>query len=174
MKLRRNVILGSLLIFLSLAAVGVSAYVYEAAQQSLNQTVKEIATITLKNSDLGNIEEGQTLTKTKADVPNLGAATNFTTTKAHVYMYLTSDLDGQTAYYSTFNIVVKYATVPVGSAHNVGDTAVTLSLASPNSGSVDLDASGSWTFDFEITTTAESVSTDHATTVTITVMAQSS
>ena len=173
MKLRRNVILGSLLIFLSLAAVGVSAYVYETAQQSLNQTVKEIATITLKNSDLGNIEEGQTLTKTKADVPNLGAAISFTTTKAHVYMYLTSDLDDQTAYYSAFNIVVKYASVPVGSAHNVGDTAVTLSLASPNSGSVDLDVSGSWTFDFEITTAAESVSADHATTVTINVMAQS-
>src|SRR4030067_1289010 len=118
MKLRRNVVLGPLLILLSLTVVGVSAYVYETAQQSVNQTVKEIATITLKNSDLGNIEEGQTLTKTKADVPNLGAAISFTTTKAHVYMYLTSDLDDQTAYYSAFNIVVKYASVPVGSSHN--------------------------------------------------------
>ena len=34
MKLRRNVILGSLLILLSLTVVGVSAYVYETAQQS--------------------------------------------------------------------------------------------------------------------------------------------
>ncbi len=172
--MKKNFAIGIIFLLLSFIICGISAYVYETSMQQMNQNIKEIATIILKNSDLGNIEEGQTLTNTKVQVPNLGAAINLTTTKAHVYMYMNSDLLNQSSYYSTFDIVVKYASVPVGSGHNLGDVAVTLSLGSPNSGAIDLDVFGSWVFDFEITTTAKSVNIDHATTVTITVTAQSS
>ena len=169
----RKSLLGLSLIVLSLAIISVSAFVYESAQQTVTQTVKEIATITLKNSALGNLEEGQTLTKTKTDVPNLGAAITLTTTKASVYLHLSSDLASQSTYYTTYNVVVKIATKPTGGTHSVGETVCTLSLASPNSGAINLDVLGSWTFDFEVTTTAKSVSADQATTVTITVTAES-
>lgn len=81
--------------------------------------------------------------------------------------------DALTTYYDTYNIVVKFATVPGGSSYSSGQTACTLSLASPDYSSIDLDVAGSWTFNFEITTTAKSVSSDQATTVTINVSAES-
>jgi len=169
----KNKLVGVLLILLSFAIVSVSAFIYESAQQTVTQTVKEIATITLKNSTLGNLEEGQTLFYTKANVTNLEAAITLTTTKASVYMHLSSDLASQSAYYSTFNVVVKIATKPSGGTHSVDETVCTLTLASPNSGSINLDVLGTWTFDFEVTTTAKSVTADHATTGTITVTAES-
>jgi hypothetical protein len=173
MKMKRKSLIGILFLLLSFSITAVSAYVYESAQQQITQTVKNIATLTLQSSALGNLEEGQTLFYTKANVTSLGAAISLTTTKANVYMHLSSDLASQSAYYSTFNVAVKVATKPSGGTHNVGDTVATLTLASPNSSAINLDVLGSWTFDFEVTTTAKSVSADHATTVTITVTAES-
>ncbi|HEX9861777.1 MAG TPA: hypothetical protein VGB11_00675 [Candidatus Bathyarchaeia archaeon] len=166
-------IVGTAFILLSILIVSVSAFVYESAQQTLGQTVVNIATITLKSSALGNLEEGETKTYTKTNVTNLGAAITLTTTKASVYLHLSSDLASQSAYYTTYNVVVKIATKPTGGTHTVGETVATLSLASPNSGAINLDVLGTWTFDFEVTTTAKTVTADQATTVTITVTAES-
>jgi len=170
--LRKSAV-GALFIVLSFLIVSVSAFVYETGEQTVTQTVKQIATLTLKNSALGNIEEGETKSYTKATVANLGDAISVATTKADVYLHLDSDVDSLTTEYTTYNIVVKFDTVPGGSSHLSGDIACTLSLASPDYSSIDLDASGSWTFDFEITTTAKSVNSNQPTTVTITVTAES-
>ena len=164
---------GFLLILVSISIVCVSAYVYELATQTVTQTILEIATLTVQNSALGTLEEGETQTYTKATVATLGDAISVTTTKANVYLHLDSDVGSLSAEYSTYNIVVKYDTVPVGSSHTSGNTACTLTLASPDYSSIDLDVAGDWTFDFEITTTAQSVDSDTPTTVTITVSAES-
>ena len=173
MKMKRNTLIGILFILMSISIASVSAYVYESANLQVTQTILNIATLTLQNSTLGSIEEGQTLFYTKGNVTNLGAAITLTTTKANVYMHLTSDLASQSTWYSTFNVAVKIATKPVGGTHNVGDVVSTLTLASPTSGAINLDVLGTWTFDFEVTTTAKSVTADHAATVTITVTAES-
>jgi hypothetical protein len=162
---------GLLLIMLSITIIGVSAYVYEQASQTITQTIVDIATLTLKNSALGNLNEGETQTYTQATIANLGDAVSLTTTTANVYLHLDSDLDSLTGY-STYNIVVKFSQV-AGSTYSVGDTACTLSIASPDYSSIDLDAAGNWAFDFEITTTAGSVSSDTPSTVTIVVSAES-
>jgi hypothetical protein len=119
------------------------------------------------------LEEGQTLFYTKSNVTNLGAAISLTTTKANVYMHLSSNLASQSTYYSTFNVAVRIITKPTGGTHSVGETVCTLTLASPNSGAINLDVLGTWTFDFEVTTTAKSVSSDQSNIVTITVTAES-
>ena len=162
---------GLLLIMLSITIVGVSAYVYEQATQTITQTIIDIATITLKNSALGNLNEGDSQTYTNATVPNLGDAISLTTTTANVYLHLDSDLDALSSY-STYDIVVKFSQV-VGATYSVGDTATTLTIGSPDYSSIDLDAAGTWAFDFEITTTAPSVSSDTPSTVTIIVGAES-
>jgi hypothetical protein len=172
--MKRTTQVGILLVLMSVLIIMVSAYVYESAQLSATQTIKDIANITLKSPSLGNLEEGQTLLYTSANVSSLGSAITITTTKANVYMHLTSsDLAGQSAYYTTFNIDVKIASKPSGGSHSVGETVATLTLASPTSGAINLDVLGTWTFDFEITTTAKSVTADHATSMTITVTAES-
>ncbi len=169
--------IGLLLIMLSFSIVAVSAFVYESAQQTVTQTIQEIATLTLQNSALGNIEEGETKTYTKTggggdvEIANLGDAISITTTKANVYLHLDSDLDSLTDY-STYTITVKFAQVQ-GSTYSVGDTAGTMTIASPDPSAIDLDASGMWKFDFEITTTADSVSADSPSTVAITVTGES-
>jgi hypothetical protein len=174
MKMKRKTLIGILFVLMSITITSVSAYVYETAQLTLTQTIKEIATITLRGSSFGVLKEGQTLLYTKANSSNLGAAITLVTTEDNVYMHLTSsDLASQSIWYSAFNVVVKIATKPTGSTHTVGETVATLSLASPNSGAINLDVLGSWTFDFEVTTTAKPVSADHATTVTITATAES-
>jgi hypothetical protein len=162
---------GLLLIMLSITIVGVSAYVYEQATQTITQTIVDIATITLKNSALGNLNEGDSQTYTLATVPNLGDAISLTTTTANVYLHLDSDLDAVSSY-TTYDIVVKFSQV-VGATYSVGDTATTLTIGSPDYSSIDLDAAGTWAFDFEITTTAPSVSSDTPSTVTIIVAAES-
>jgi hypothetical protein len=172
MRFRKRAV-GIALLLLSVAVVTVSAYVYETASIAVTQTVKNIATITVQNSALGNIEEGQTLSYTKANVSSLGSILNLTTTKDNVYLHFDSDLDSLTTYYSTYTITVKYAAVGTGSTHNVGDVACTMTLAAPDPAGVTLDKTGAWRFDFEITTTAKSVSLDQATTVTIVVTAES-
>ena len=169
----RKSLTGILFILLSLTIVSVSAFVYEQATQTVTQTILEIATITLKNSALGNIEEGETITYTNVTVADLGDAISITTTKANVYLHLDSDVDSLSTYYTTYNIVVKFATVPGGSSYTPGNPTCTLSLAVPDYSSIDLDVAGSWTFNFEITTTADSVSSNQGTTVTIIVTAES-
>lgn len=172
MNRRASRLSGLLLLMLSISILGTSAYVYQQASQTIDQTIKEVATITLLNSDLGDLKEGETKTYTKTEVPNLGDAITITTTTAvsNVYLHLDSDLDSLTDY-STYNIVVKFSEVQ-GSTYSVGDTACTLTLVSPDYSSIDLDAAGTWKFDFEITTTANSVNADVPTTVTIIVSAE--
>ncbi len=163
---------GIILILLSFSIVGVSAYVYQQASQTTTQTIVEIATITLKNSDLGDINEGETKSYTKATVANLGDAITITTTAANVYLHLNSDLDAL-SFYSAYSVVVKFSQV-VGGTYSVGDTACTLNMASPDYSSIDLDAAGTWAFDFEITTTAGSVDSDSLSTAMVIVTAESS
>ncbi len=163
---------GIILIFLSFSIVGVSAYVYQQASQTTTQTIVEIATITLKNSDLGDINEGETKSYTKATVANLGDAITITTSAANVYLHLNSDLDALSIY-SAYSVVVKFSQV-VGGTYSVGDTACTLNMASPDYSSIDLDAAGTWAFDFEIATTAGSVDSDSLSTAIVIVTAESS
>ena len=172
--LLRRQLVGMLFILLSFSIVTVSAFVYQQATQTVTQNIVEVATINLKNSDLGDIDEGDTKTYTKNEVSNLGDAISITTTKSGVYLHLNSDLDDLDTYYNTYNIVVKFDTVPAGSGHSSGDTACTLTLSSPDYSSINLDVSGTWTFDFEITTNPKSVDSDTETTVTIVVLAESS
>jgi hypothetical protein len=171
--LDRKKTVGIFFVLLSILIVTVSAYVYESAQLTVTQTIQDVATITLNNAALGSISEGETKNYTKADVGALGNAVNITTTKNNVYLHFDSDLDSLSAYYTTYNITVKYATVPGGSGHSVGQTAATMTIASPDPSAVTLDLAGSWTFDLEITTTAKSVSSNQQTTATIVVTAQS-
>jgi hypothetical protein len=167
-------ILGVFFVLLSLLIISVTAVVYETAQQTITQTVKNIATITLGNPALGDIEEGETITLTKTEVAALGNAISTTTTKASVYLHLDSNVSSLSTYYTTYDIIVKYATVPGNSSHSVGGTATTISIATPDPAAIDLDGVGSWTFDFEITATAKSVSSDQDTTAAIVVTAESS
>lgn len=124
--------LGIALIIVSISIATVSAYVYETAQQTITQTVKQIATLTLNNSALGNIEEGQTISYTKATVASLGDIVTVTTTKDNVYLHFNSDIDALSTYYTTYTITVKYSAVGSGSSHSVGQTACTMTLASPD------------------------------------------
>lgn len=133
-----------------------------------------VAILTLQDSALGSIEEGQTICYTPANKTDLDDAMRVSTVKAMVYLHLDSNLDNLSGNYDTYDIVVRFDTLPEGSSHSTGDTACTLSLASPDCSSIELDVAGSWTFDFEITTTAKSVSADQVTTaVTIAVSAKS-
>ena len=160
-----------LLCFMSIAAV--SAYVYETGQVQVTQTIINIATLTVSNSALGDIEEGQTITYTKAATTSLGNIVSLTTTKDGVYLNFTlSDISVLTTYYSTYQIVVKFAAIGTGSTHVIGDVACTVTLGAPNPASVTLDKVGTWSFDFEVTTTAKSVSADQPTIATVTVTAQ--
>jgi hypothetical protein len=160
-----------LLCFMSIAAV--SAYVYETGQVQVTQTITNIATLTVSNSALGDIEEGQTITYTKADTATLGDTVSLTTTKDGVYLNFTlSDTAVLTTHYSTYQIVVKFAAIGTGSTDAIGDVACTMTLGAPNPVSVTLDKVGIWSFDFEVTTTAKSVSADQPTTATVTVTAQ--
>jgi len=166
-------ILGVFFILLSIFIVFVSAFIYETATQTITQTVTNIATLTLGSPALGNIEEGETKTLTKTDVPALGDAISITTTKADVYLHLNSDIDSLSTYYTTYDITVKFITVPGGSSHSVDETACTMTIASPDPAAITLDVAGSWAFDFEVTTTAKSVSGNQDTTATIDVTAES-
>jgi hypothetical protein len=166
-------IAGIVFVLLSVMIATVSAFVYESAQQTVGQTVVNVATLTLKNSALGNLEEGETKSYTKADIANLGAAISLTTSKANVYLHLNSDVNSLSAYYTTYTVVVKYITVPTGQEALIGQTAATMSIGSPDPSGFALPAAGSWAFDFEITTTAKSVSSDQASTATVVVTAES-
>lgn len=172
-KENMNKKVGIAFMFLSLLIVTVSAFVYESAQQTVGQTIVNVATLTLKNSALGSLEEGETKSYTKANISSLGEAISITTEKANVYLHLNSDVDSLDTYYTTYTATVKFITVPGGSSHNVGDTAATISIASPDPSAITLDVAGSWAFDFELTTTAKAVSSDQSSTATIDVTAES-
>ena len=164
---------GIAFVLLAMLIVSASAFVYESAQQTVGQTVVNIATLTLQNSALGDLEEGETLSYTKATVATLGDAITVTTTKANVYLHLDSDIQLLTTYYTTYDVTVKVITVPGGSSYSVGDTAATMTIAAPDPSSITLDIAGAWAFDFELTTTAKAVSSDQGTTATIDVTAES-
>jgi hypothetical protein len=163
---------GIALIIFSIFVIGVSAYVYQQAQMTLTQTIVEIATLTVQNSALGTINEGETKSYTKAAVATLGDAIILTTTTQPVYLLLDSDVDSLSGSYSDYTIVVKFIQVQ-GATYSVGDTAATITLAAPDPAAITLDAIGEWKFDLEVTTTASSVDADTPTTATIDVYAQS-
>jgi len=161
------------LILMAFTILTVSAYVYEQSQQTVGQTVVNVADITLQNSALGDIYEGETKSYTKTEVAALGAAVSITTTKTDVYLYFNSDIDSLTTNYDTYTLTVKYITVPGGSTHSVGETAATMTIAAPDPSAITLDVAGSYVLDFELTTTAKSVSSDQASTATVIVTAES-
>ena len=161
------------LILMAFTILTVSAYVYEQSQQTVGQTVVNVADITLQNSALGDIYEGETKSYTKAEVAALGAAVSITTTKTDVYLYFNSDIDSLTTNYDTYTLTVKYITVPGGSTHSVGETAATMTIVAPDPSAITLDVAGSYVLDFELTTTAKSVSSDQASTATVIVTAES-
>jgi hypothetical protein len=160
----------------SFSIVTVSAFIYETVQQTVTQNIQIAATLTLSNSALGNILEGDTLRYTKVggggdiELATLGDAITITTSKTNIYLHLDSDLNDLTCY-STYNITIKFSQV-MSSTYSVGDVACTLSLASPDYSAIDLDATGEWMFDIELITTANSVDSDTPTTVTISVMVE--
>jgi hypothetical protein len=168
--LRKRTVGISLLIIALLVGV-VSAYVYETGTIAVTQTIKNIATLTVQNSALGNIEEGQTISYTKATVSTLGNILNLTTTKTGVVLHFDSNVNLLSTYYSTYTITVKYAVAISG--HTVGETLTTMTLASPDPTGITLGVAGDYRFDFEVTTTALSVSSDQATSVSIVVTAES-
>jgi hypothetical protein len=164
---------GLALLLFSLFVIGASAYIYQEATMTVSQTIVEVATITVQNSALGNINEGETKSYTKNDLATLGDAVTIDISSQPVYLYFDSDVQLLSSGYDDYTITVKFIQVQ-GSTHSVGDTVGTMSLGSPDISAVELDGTGLWKFDFEITTTAQSVDSDTETTVTIVVQAQSS
>ena len=149
----------------------VSAFVYQQSTKKITQNIVEISTITLKNSDLGYINEGETKAYTSSEVASLGEAITITTTIAPVYLNFNSDVDSLCGYYSTYNINVLYNT---DSHKGTGsETACSMSLTSPDTSDVTLDEVGTWVFDLLIEITADSVDSNTQTSVTITVFAES-
>ena len=166
--------IGLTFLFLALFVSAASAYVYQSAVQSIDQTVKEVATFTLQSPVLGDIFEGETKSYTKAEVSELGNAIVVSTTKDIVYVHFSSNIEALGAYYSDYSVTVKFNAVPEGSMHGVGDTAYVLILGAPESSPVLLDVAGSYAFDFEITMAAKSVDSDQAASLAITLTAESS
>lgn len=166
-------IAGIAFVVLSMVIMSVSAFVYEQAQQTIGQTIINVATITLKNSVLGNLDEGDSASYTKANVTELGAAISMTTVKP-VYLHLNSDIGALATYYTTYTLTVRCFSSPGGSI-TTGAVVATLTLGAPNSGSILLDTAGPYVFDFELQTTAGFISgvPSQATTATITVTAES-
>jgi hypothetical protein len=163
---------GVALIVLCIFVAGVSGFVYGMAQHTVSQTEKVITCVRVQNSVLGDLEEGETKAHSKDTVSSLGNVLEVVTTTDNVRLNFKSDFDTLSAYYSTYTITVKYATVGSGSTYIVGSTANTLTLTSPAI-AVKLDKTGVWSFDLEITTTAKSVSSDQATITTIVVTSES-
>ena len=110
--MKKNYYIGLLLIALSLSIVVTSAFVYEQASQTTTQTILEIASITLNNAALGNIEEGDTILYTPANTSAVDDVVSVTTGKANVYMHIDTDLEGQSTYYNTYQIEVVVDTAP--------------------------------------------------------------
>ena len=165
---------GMLLIGLSFTLLAVSALVYDQANQTTTQTIVNVASITLNNAALGNIEEGETILYTASNTSILNDILSLTTSKDDVYLYFDTDLDLQNTNYDVYNIQVRVGdTVPGGSTYGTGDLFENLSIGQPDTTSgVALDAAGDWTFDFQILTTAKMVNSNQTTTVGVTVTAE--
>jgi hypothetical protein len=170
--MQRKRFAGLILILLSVFVVLVSAFVYQQAQQTTSQTIAEVASLTLNNAALGNIEEGETILYTAGNTSAVNNILSVTTTKGNVYLHFDTDLDAQSGNYNTYQIEVIVDTVPGGSG--VSGTVATLTIANPDTSSgINLDITGTYIFDFQVTTSAQSVSGNQATTVNITVTAES-
>jgi len=90
---------------------------------------------------------------------------------SHVNLDIDSNLDQIEEFYSTYDLVVKFADV-VGDTYSTGDNACTLSIRSKDYSSIELDAPGIWSFDLEITITAKSVDEDTPSSITLNVIAE--
>jgi hypothetical protein len=165
---------GLMLISLSFAILLVTAFVYEQQSNTVTQTITEVASITLDQGTLGNIEEGETILYTPTNTSALNQILDITTGKDGVYLHFNTDLDGAPIddNYATYRIEVIADTVPTGSSISVGNTITTLTIASPDTVAT-LDLAGDWIFDFQITTTADQVTSDTPTTANIIVSAES-
>ena len=165
-------IFGLLLIILSFAIVATSAFIYEQASSTATQTILEIASLTLNNAALGDIEEGDTVLYTPANTSAVNDVISVTTGKANVYMHIDTNLEGQSTYYNTYQIEVVVDSAPGGSG--LSGTVATLSIGSPDTATgIDLDVAGNYVFDFQVTTSAKQVSGNQGSTVNITVSAES-
>jgi hypothetical protein len=165
-------IIGLLLIALSFSIIVTSAFIYEQASQTTTQTILEIASITLNDSALGNIEEGDTVLYTPSNTSAVDNVISITTGKANVYMHIDTDLEGQSTYYNTYQIEVVVSSAPGTST--LSGTVATLSIGSPDTATgIDLDVAGDYVFDFQVTTNAKQVSGNQGSTVNITVYAES-
>jgi hypothetical protein len=165
-------IIGLLFLALSLTILVTSAFVYDQASQTTTQTIVNVASLTLTNAALGNIEEGETMLYTATNTSAVDNVVSLTTAKNNVYLHFDTDLEGQTTYYDTYQIEVVVSSTPVGSG--LSGTVATLTIGSPDTASgIDLDVAGDYVFDFQVTTTAKGVSSNQATTVNITVTAES-
>jgi hypothetical protein len=168
MKMKK--IAGLMLILLSFAILLVSAFVYEQQSNTATQTITEVASITLGQATLGNIEEGETIVYTAVTTSAIDDILTVTTGKANVYLHFDTDLDSQSSNYATYQIEVIVDTSP----GSLSGTVATLTIASPDTSSgINLDTAGTYIFDFRITTTAQQVSSNTPTTVNITVSAES-
>jgi len=163
---------GILFIAMSLGIVVASAFIYDQASQTTTQTIVNVASLTLNNAALGNIEEGETIVYTAPATSAVDNVVSLTTAKNNVYLHFDTDLEGQTTYYDTYQIEVVVDTAPGGSS--LSGTVTTLTIGSPDTASgIDLDVMGDYVFDFQVTTTAKGVSANQATTVNIAVTAES-
>jgi len=163
-------IAGLLLILLSVTIVLVSAFVYSQDSQTTTQTITDVATLSITNAVLGNIEEGETILYTPTNTSALDQILTVTTGKANVYLHIDTDLDILTNYVN-FTIEVLVDTQPGSS---LSDPVAVLTMASPDtSAGIDLDTAGSYKFDFRITTTADLVSSNSDEEVNIAVSAES-
>lgn len=163
-------IAGLTLIALSCVIVFVSALVYEQQSQTTTQTITEVASLTLGNAALGNIEEGDTILYTPANTSSVNNILTVTTGKANVFLHFDTNLDSQSANYATYKIDVIVDTAP----GSLSGTVATLTIANPDTTvGVNLDTAGTYIFDFQVTTTAQQVSSNTPTTVNIIVSAES-
>lgn len=163
-------IAGLTLIALSCVIVFVSALVYEQQSQTTTQTITEVASLTLGNAALGNIEEGDTILYTPANTSAVNNILTVTTGKANVFLHFDTNLDSQSANYATYKIDVIVDTAP----GSLSGTVVTLTIANPDTTiGLNLDTAGTYIFDFQVTTTAQQVSSNTPTTVNIIVSAES-
>ena len=159
---------GVTLLALSIMILVVSAFVYDQASQTTTQTVINVASISLGNAALGNINEGETILYTPSNTSALDDILDITTAATNVYLYFDTDLEGQTTNYDTYQIEVIVSSAPGGSS--LSGTIATLTMAAPDTATgITLDVIGNYILDFQVTTTAQAVGSNQDTTVNITV-----
>ena len=163
--------IGVLFLLFCFMVTSVSAYVYQHSTFSETQNNKEIAPITLKNSDLGYINEGETKVYTSLEIPSLGEAITITTTSTPVYLHFDSNIELLSSSYSTYNIDVLYNQVPpLGTGSGI---ACSMRIATPDPSAITLDAVGTWVFDLSLKTTVNSIDSNTPITVQIIISTES-